>query len=593
MARRSRKPKKGRNENEAARPAADSQMQDARDSPSKPDSASDPTGPAETRIEFPMLPSLSRIMSVVMLIFGILAVGALFYRVMAGFFVPLFLAALLVVLFRPVHDWIFLRIGERRRLAALATTTLILSSVLLPVLLTISVAAGQFTAMVSQVNFNDLTEALERVRAQIGLSLDHSERFQRLDELTDSLDHPQNPERLLESIEEVRSHLVFLHQNVEGPATAEGAAVVALDRLAEFAEAVMQASVPDEPTDEANEPTDEVDEPTDEVDEPTDEVDESSEEVGESTDEVGESTEEVDESSEEAGEQGNERNILSERAADDSAMPRIDDKELFHRQSLSAAASIRTWMHAKLGGSLRSQLRLLANPSEQDFAALLSRARESLQPRFVSLTSATGGFLIHVSIGCIVLIIAVYFFLIDGPSMVRTLMRLSPLDDNYERRLLLEFDRTSRAVVLASVLSALAQGFLAAIAFYFLGFDSVILLFLITSLMALVPFLGAASVWFPCVIWLATVEQRLSAAVFLFIYGAAIVSTIDNVIKMFVLHGHSTLHPLFALLSVLGGVHVFGPIGILVGPMVVVFLQTLLEILNHELAANEPATLDA
>ena len=293
------------------------------------------------------------------------------------------------------------------------------------------------------------------------------------------------------------------------------------------------------------------------------------------------------------GVEPSERNELAERAADESAVPGFGDNELFHRQSLSAAASIRTWMHAKLGGSLRSQLRLLANPSEQDFAALLGRARESLQPRFVSLTSATGGFLIHVSIGCIVLIIAVYFFLIDGPSMVHTLMRLSPLDDNYERRLLLEFDRTSRAVVLASVLSALAQGFLAAIAFYFLGFDSVILLFLITSLMALVPFLGAASVWFPCVIWLAAVEQRLSAAVFLFIYGAAIVSSIDNVIKMFVLHGHSTLHPLFALLSVLGGVHVFGPIGILVGPMVVVFLQTLLEILNHELAANEPATLDA
>jgi predicted PurR-regulated permease PerM len=64
------------------------------------------------------------------------------------------------------------------------------------------------------------------------------------------------------------------------------------------------------------------------------------------------------------------------------------------------------------------------------------------------------------------------------------------------------------------------------------------------------------------------------------------VSSIDNVIKAYVLHGHSQLHPLFALLSVLGGVHVFGPIGILVGPMVVVFLQTLLEILNHELGTD-------
>ena len=65
------------------------------------------------------------------------------------------------------------------------------------------------------------------------------------------------------------------------------------------------------------------------------------------------------------------------------------------------------------------------------------------------------------------------------------------------------------------------------------------------------------------------------------------VSSIDNVIKMYVLHGRSTMHPLFALLSVLGGVQVFGPIGILVGPMVVVFLQALLEILNHELSERD------
>ena len=60
------------------------------------------------------LPSLSRIMSVVMLIFGIVAVGILFYRVMAVFFVPLFLAAALVVVFRPVHQWLLDNTKGRR-----------------------------------------------------------------------------------------------------------------------------------------------------------------------------------------------------------------------------------------------------------------------------------------------------------------------------------------------------------------------------------------------------------------------------------------------------------------------------------------------
>ena len=98
---------------------------------------------------------------------------------------------------------------------------------------------------------------------------------------------------------------------------------------------------------------------------------------------------------------------------------------------------------------------------------------------------------------------------------------------------------------------------------------------------------------FPARSYLGAVEQRWTAAIFLAIYGAAVVSSIDNVIKMYVLHGRSTMHPLFALLSVLGGVQVFGPIGILVGPMVVVFLQTLLEILNHELSERDAQDQDS
>ncbi len=489
----------------------------------------------------PPLPSLSRVLSVVMLILGILAVGALFYKVMAGFFVPLFLAALLVVLFRPVYLHILKRCKDRRQVAAMATTLLIMTVVLFPIFLLISVAASQFTAMVSHVDFNDLSAALDRGREQVGISLPYAEQFRRLDTLSDSLDEPERAgvdgtpiisseakvaqEMVLENITEALTLVKYLHSKVEGPATADEAARIAEQRLIEFKNAVETHSAD------------------------------------------------------------------STKSDTDELIGKLSAEEKFHRQSVIASAAIRSWMRILLGGTFRSQVRLLANPSTESFKDLLNRGREVLQPRFVSLTSATGGFLLQSVIGMLILVIAIYFFLLDGAGMIRTLMRLSPLDDNYETRLLLEFDRTSRAVVLASVCSALAQGVLAALAFWACGFDSVIFLFLITSLMALVPFLGAASVWIPCVLYLGAVEQRWYVALALLLYGAGVVSSIDNVIKMYVLHGRSTMHPLFALLSVLGGVKVFGPIGILVGPMVVVFMQTLLEILNHELAERDASTI--
>ncbi|MCD4728656.1 MAG: AI-2E family transporter, partial [Pirellulales bacterium] len=115
------------------------------------------------------------------------------------------------------------------------------------------------------------------------------------------------------------------------------------------------------------------------------------------------------------------------------------------------------------------------------------------------------------------------------------------------------------------------------------GVGSVFLLTALSMLFTLVPFVGAAIVWVPVCLWLFAVEGRTLPAVLLAIYCCTVVSMADNLIKPMVLHGGSNLHPLLALLSVLGGVQALGPIGILVGPMVVVFLQTLLNMVHTEL----------
>ena len=178
----------------------------------------------------PKLPSLSRIISVIMLIIGTLAVGALFYRVMAVFFVPLFLAAALVVIFRPIHQWFLDRLGNRRRIAAGATTSMILVIVLLPIFIILSVAASQFTTLVSQVNFNDLTAAIQRGREQFGLTLPNPNRFRRLDQLADQLDEPGRSEEILARIEEAKSLVNYLQPDK----VPNEAAKIANERLDSF-----------------------------------------------------------------------------------------------------------------------------------------------------------------------------------------------------------------------------------------------------------------------------------------------------------------------------------------------------------------------
>ena len=175
-----------------------------------------------------------------------------------------------------------------------------------------------------------------------------------------------------------------------------------------------------------------------------------------------------------------------------------------------------------------------------------------------------------------------YFLFADGPQIAKQLMALSPLEDRYEQQLLEEFSRVARAVVSGSVAAAFAQGVLAGVGFRIAGLQSVFLLTALTALTAMIPFLGAAMVWLPASLWLIFIDDRPTAGIMLMIYGAGVISTIDNVIKPWVLHDRSAMHPLAALIGVLGGVQALGPLGVFVGPIVVAFLQTLLGLLHRE-----------
>jgi len=198
-------------------------------------------------------------------------------------------------------------------------------------------------------------------------------------------------------------------------------------------------------------------------------------------------------------------------------------------------------------------------------------------------------------VGMAIMMLALYYFLADGPAMISAIMKLSPLDDTYEQELLDKFGDVSRAVVVATLLAAVAQGLLAGIGYYFtLPADAPnSLLIALTMVLALVPFIGAALVWAPICIYLLLFGERIvddqvvignwPAAIGLAAYCGIVVSNVDNIVKPYVLHGQSNLHPLLALLSVIGGIQALGPIGILVGPMLVAFLQALLNMLNKEL----------
>lgn len=459
---------------------------------------------------------MSRLISFAVLIAIIIVIGLLFYNVMVGFFVPVFLSAVLVVVFHPLHRWVLTNTGQRERLSAAITTLLIMISVLLPLGAVITAASVQGVKLVSQVSPSGIRIGLTKVRDSLGLHLDYEEALRaskvdvdRIMEAADESTPPKNVEDLTRLGKSAAQTFAGFREEVRG---ANGSLYDA-----QF-EAILNL-------------------------------------------------------------------------ANNIATP-TEGELSFQKTAVELSQEYAELKTKLLGGTYLAFAKEIANPTQEQIKQSTGQMVEFLRPRLVTFTGATGSFLVRTIFGGVILLVATFFFFLDGPSMVKNMMHLSPLDDRYEEELLLEFDRISRAVVLATLLSALVQGLTAGVGYYFAGMDSLPLLIMLTCMFALVPFVGPAVVWIPVCCYLAFFENRPTAAIALACWGVLVVGTIDNVVKAFVLHGQSQLHPLLALLSVLGGVQALGPVGIVVGPMVVALLQTLLSILQRELLNFEQQRIE-
>ena len=114
---------------------------------------------------------MSRLISFAVLIAIIIIIGLLFYKVLIGFFIPVFLAAVLVVVFRPLHRWVLEKTGQRAQLSAVITTVLIMFVLLIPVLLVGGAAATQGLRLIKNNDPTTIRLRLEKLRNSLGLQM--------------------------------------------------------------------------------------------------------------------------------------------------------------------------------------------------------------------------------------------------------------------------------------------------------------------------------------------------------------------------------------------------------------------------------------
>ncbi len=168
----------------------------------------------------------------------------------------------------------------------------------------------------------------------------------------------------------------------------------------------------------------------------------------------------------------------------------------------------------------------------------------------------------------LILILSLFFFLRDGPRMVKTVIDLVPMEEHDKALVIQNLDRTLVAMVRGSVITAVAQGGLTGVGLAIFGVPFPVLLGFLAVFMSVVPVVGAALIWVPGVIYLLVTGDVWPAAG-LTAWGLFGVGLIDNVLRPIVVGGAAELPAALLFLGVLGGLQVYGVLGGLISPLVI------------------------
>jgi predicted PurR-regulated permease PerM len=178
-----------------------------------------------------------------------------------------------------------------------------------------------------------------------------------------------------------------------------------------------------------------------------------------------------------------------------------------------------------------------------------------------------------------------FFFFRDGKELLRVFVKISPLPDKKSYIILERIAQSIRSVIAGVVLVSLIQGILAAIGFTLFGIPRGILWGSLAAVAALIPGVGTAVIAVPAIAYLFFIGETVNAFGLL-LWSLTVVALVDNLLGPYLMSRGNNLHPFIILISVLGGLSFFGPIGFVVGPVILTLFMVLLEV-HHQYIKEE------
>jgi len=193
-----------------------------------------------------------------------------------------------------------------------------------------------------------------------------------------------------------------------------------------------------------------------------------------------------------------------------------------------------------------------------------------------SLSSATKG-TVGFFISLFIMFYAMFYFLIHGPQTLRSLASLLPLSEEDRSEVMNRGLTVTRASLKGILIVGVIEGILVGLALWITGIEGPAFWGFVVFLLAAIPGLGASLIWLPAAAYL-LFSGNTGSGIGLLVWGVIGVGMVDYLIRPWVVGSDAKLPDLVILISIFGGIVSFGPVGIIIGPVIAALLDTILTI---------------
>jgi len=218
----------------------------------------------------------------------------------------------------------------------------------------------------------------------------------------------------------------------------------------------------------------------------------------------------------------------------------------------------------------------------ENFNQFMTEIKNIAVKSAVSIASSVA----DIVLGLFIMFFMMYYGFVEGAGWLSSLKEFIPFTKERREKLVKRIKDVTQGVLYGQIFVALLQGALGGLSFFIIGIKNPVFWGFIMTILAFIPVVGTGLVWVPAGI-IELINHNVLGGIFIFVFGFFMVAGIDNFLKPKIISGKANIHPIVALIGVLGGLKVFGLFGMIIGPVIAALFITMAEFFYEDYVKNK------